>query len=1070
MPADPSEFARPVAEARRARAHRNIYTVPPGQPFLLSVARAILTGNLPVPAGAPPSALDLARFTLYLPTRRATRALQSAFLDAGGGQALLLPRFLPIAEGEEDLALLGDLTHQLPTSSSMLHEPIGELERRLALTRLVLRWSTALRADGSVGETDRELAPVVTTAVSTPAQAVCLATELARLTDMLETEGVSLDRLADLVPDNFAEHWQQTLKFLEIITAYWPAYLAEAGLTSPAARRNDIIRAEARRLRTNPPTDPVVVAGVTGSVPATTELMAAVADLPNGCIVLPALDLMLDEESWQSLAVHHPEHPQHGLARLLATLAVPRSAVHVLPGAEQSQAQKARARLVSETMRPQSTTGRWQAFLADPASPHLMRTALEGVSIVECANVHEEADVIALMLRQALETPGRTAALISPDRLLARRVGVRLETWGLKIDDSAGRPFAKTVPGAFLDLVIAAFTSSFAPADVVALLKHPLTRLGLDAFTMRASARALEIIAFRQPYFGIGLDGIAAAIDQAAQESETGERRGPALKRLWREDWDRARHLVTLLREAYEPLRQLAEADCDIPLCDIARAHVQTAERLAERPRDDAVEAKTTRENALWQDEAGATAQAFFGELLNATSAGLAVPLSQWADLYRSLIAGLNVRPRGPVHPRLAIWGPIEARLQMPDFVILGSLNDGTWPQAADPGPWLNRPMRASLGLPQPEEATGREAHDFATLLGAPQVVLTRSKKVDGVPSVPSRWLLRLKALLAGSSRENLLTPSAPWLAWARQQRRAHSTMPRLAIPEPRPPVALRPRKLSVSRVEDFIKNPYAIFAREILGLEPMDRLGADPGPALRGSVLHAALSQLTREFPSVLPPYGADRLVDRALAILDAHRTHPRIAAFWIPRIRRFAKWYVATESARRQGVNHIHTELSGQLVFDAPAGAFTLNARADRIDIMPDRIVITDYKTGGIPKRNAVESGFAPQLPLEAAIAAAEGFAGVPAGRAIALRYIRATGGIPPGEQDDVASDASTLAAQMLENFKALVALFDDEATPYRPVRRHGLTYDFDDYAHLARVAEWSASGMAGSEEVDA
>lgn len=1033
----------------------NIFTVEAGRPFLDCLAQALLDGSLPAEGGAAPSALDLARVTLYLPTRRATRALQDAFLRVSGGRALLLPKVLAIAEGDEDLSLISAAAEPESAAFAAIPPAIGELERRLVLTSLIRHWTHTMSGADDAAET----------VASTPAQAAVLAKELATLMDMVETESVSLDGLAKLVPENFSIHWQRTLRFMEIVTRFWPDYLGANGVLSAVARRNAVIRAEAERLIKSPPSAPVIVAGVTGSIPATVELMRAVAALPNGAIVLPALDTALDAESWDAIGQasesgRHPEHPQFGLKKLLDALGCARRDVAIL-GGRASAAAHARARLISEAMRPAGTTERWEAF-ATAARKRPADAAPQGLSLIEAPTAQDEAEAVALILRAAAETPGRTAALVSPDRFLARRVAIRLEAWGIKVDDSAGRPLVKTPPGALLDLAVNAIATGFAPAETVALLKHPLTRLGLDPFAARRAARALELATFRAPYLGEGLDGIEQAFENARADDG---RKHPAVRRLRDEDWQGARDLLHRLREAFAPLVALYARDDETALRDFVAAHVKAAEALARLP-DEGKDEKD--QSPLWRDAAGETAATFFASLLDESLPPFALPAADYADLYRSLAAGETVRPRGPVHPRLAIWGPFEARLQQPDIVILGSLNEGTWPKASDPGPWLNRPMREALGLPSPEEKIGQAAHDFATLLAAPEVILTRAEKKDGVPTVPSRWLLRIEALLRGMGVHDALKPKDPWLAWARS-RDAVTPVPRLPVPEPRPKLANRPRQLSVSRVEAWIGNPYAIFAREILRLVPLDALGEEPGPALRGSIIHDALSKFADAHPRELPDDIAGELVRLARATLDAYAAHPRIAAFWIPRFERFAAWFAATERQRRASVSEIRAEVEGALVFEAPGGPFKLTARADRIDIRDDGLVISDYKTGKPPPAKAVITCERPQLPLEAAIAldAAIGFERVSNGRIAGLRFIQASGGEPPGAEENVKGiDIAALAAEALDGLKRHVARFDDESTPYRPLRRARFGYAFDDYAHLARVAEWS-SGATAEEE---
>ena len=1048
----------------------NIYTAPTGRPFLDCLAEAILSGNLPVAGGGTPSPIDIPAMTLLLPTRRATRALQEAFLRAGKGRAMLLPRIKPIAEGEEDLMLMASRSG-LDTfgagGATDIPPAIGEMERRLALTSLVMRWSAAERAARDHAGADLDV--YAAAGAGSPAQCAQLAKELGRLMDMVETEGVSLANLDKLVPENFSEHWQKTLNFLKIVVEAWPQYLAASNLISPADRRNRLILAEAARLTASPPQSPVIVAGVTGSIPATVALMRAVASLPNGAIVLPELDMALDEESWQTIVPGHPEHPQYGLKKLLDGLGVARADVQELPGvAPNPKPIKARDRLISEAMRPAATTAKWHTF-AVPANAALIEQSLKGISLIEAPSAQDEAEVVSLILREALETPGRTAALVSPDRLLARRVAVRLESWGIRVDDSAGRPFGKTPPGAFLDLIVEAANSRFAPTAVMSLLKHPLTRLGLDPFAVRRAGRALELAVFRRPYLGGDLAGIGIALERAAIDanSSTGQRVHSAVKRLWKEDWDGARDLAAKFETAFAPLQTFYSGSGEYALTDFARAHIAVAEALAKLPEPADKKDDGDATSPLWSGEAGFAAKTFFDGLFAPSLPVLTIHHTDYADLYRGLVAGETVRPRVPVHPRLSIWGPFEARLQQPDVLVLGSLNDGTWPEPADPGPWLNRPMRAELGLPSPEEQIGYAAHDFTSLMNGERVYLTRAQKSNGVPAVPSRWLLRLEALLAGLGCRDKLNSTEPWLSWARARDSIEKPVT-ITMPAPKPPVAMRPRKLSVSRVETWIGNPYAIYASEILRLQPLDHIGKEPPASLRGSMIHEALSRFANAYPRDLPPNIKDVVVRLAAEVLDEYAAHPRVAAFWVPRFERFATWFAATERARRLGIAQAVSETKGVLIFEAPGGAFHLTARADRIDVGEHGLIITDYKTGTIPNDKKVVAGFAPQLPLEAAIAMSEtlegGFEHTPKRAVTGLRYIKASGAEPPGVEHDVkAGDIAALASAQLDGLKKLVFQFDRADTPYSPQRRARFSYDYDDYAHLARVAEWSG----GSEE---
>ncbi|MFM9942812.1 MAG: double-strand break repair protein AddB [Hyphomicrobiaceae bacterium] len=1047
--------------AEGAGAAANVFTVPPGRPFLKAVAAALLAGDLPSPGGSKPALIDLPAYTILLPTRRAARALQEAFLAAAGGRAMLLPQIRPIAEGDEDASLIATLARDGTADDLDIPPAVEKLERQLVMTRLVMAWSAAIkRAEGDEG-----FATVASAGAGTPAQAANLARELATLIDAVETENVPLTSLEGLVPEHLSAHWQQTLDFLKVITEAWPGYLASRGFLSPMDRRNRLILAEARRLQETPPKAPIIIAGVTGSIPATAELMRAVVGHAHGAIVLPALDLGLDATTFDKIGTEHPEHPQFGFHKLLDRLGVVREAVRELPGQALAGRRIGRNRLLSEAMRPAGTLDGWRELGAQ-MPPAAALAALDGVSLIEAATAEDEAETVALILRQAAETPGRTAALVSPDRLLARRVAIRLEAFGIRVDDSAGRPFAKTIPGAFLDLVANAAAHRMAPAELMALLKHPLTRLGLTAGAVRRAARAMELVAFRAPYLGSGLAGLEAAVERAARNIEGGERRHKAVRRLDQRDWDAIRDLVRRIAAAFQPMLDLAgrPRDATMALSELCTAHVEVAEALA-RPQT----AEDGEPSPLWYGEAGEAAARLMGELMAEASPAPPIAFGDYPDFYRSLIAGESVRSRVPVHPRLSIWGPLEARMQQTDVVVLGSLNEGTWPAAADPGAWLNRPMRATLGLPAPEEETGRSAHDLVSLAGADRVILTRAAKVDGVPSVPSRWLLRLKALLDGLGVADGLVPAEPWLAWARNRDRIVDRQT-IRAPEPRPPLAMRPRRMSLSDVETWMANPYAIYARHVLGLEALPRLGVRPGPSEKGQILHEALSRFAKQHPDRLPGDIAAVFLAMAVDVASDLGAEPRVRAFWLPRFKRFAEWFAENEPDLRQGTITLLAEVDGAEMLAAPGGPFALRGRADRMDVTAQGVIITDYKTGTPPSDSAVKAGLAPQLPLEAALVAAGAFAGIPASPVAGLRYIRASGGEPPGVARTVDfkdGSVAKLAADVRAGLLQLIAAFDDPATPYKAVRRRRFNYAYDDYAGLARVGEWSLNEDGGENE---
>ncbi|MEO1280314.1 MAG: double-strand break repair protein AddB [Pseudomonadota bacterium] len=1071
-----------------------LHALPFGVPFLDGLACAILNGDLPGSGGGDkPDAIDLPGYTILLPTRRAERALAAAFLKASGTNTLLLPQIRAVSDRNDDEAFMSsymeNATGRMIPGVGVAPIPpaMPPLERQMVLMMLVGKWSEAIGANA----TD-EHGPQTSSAARTPAQVAALARELGQMLDLIETEGVSLDALAEIVPEGFSAHWEQTLGFLEIITQFWPAHQAASGGMTSAERRNALIRGEAARLRDAPPPGPVIVAGVTGSIPATVELMQAVLTLPQGAVVLPGFDRLMDDESWEALNPQaetgdldatlngspppptatmpspHPDHPQFALRRLLDQLDAKRCDVNEL-STHVDEDLIARGAFISEAMRPTATTEHWYTWLAETRKDaSTVRAGLENVHLIEAAHALEEAEAISLILREAVETPGQRIALVTPDRLLARRIAIRLAAWNIRVDDSAGRPFAKTVPGAFLDLVVETMNQKFAPAALMALLKHPLCRLGLPARDIRLAARAVELLAFRAVYTGSGLDGVRAALHRVDTADAEGVRLSRAARALNDEAREAAHALIDQLVAAFAPLVALYDETDPQSISACVTAHAAVAEALCQLPveeTDDEEEdiGDDAPPSPLYAGEAGATAAKLLGELISAGGDGPTIAPRDYADLYAALVSGNNVLPRVAVHPQISILGVMEARLLDADVMVLAGLNDGTWPDHADPGPWLNRPMRKAIGLPDLEEKIGYAAHDFTSFLSAPKVYLTRAKKTDGVPTVPSRWLMRIQALLRGLDLEDALATDQPWIAWARQRDEVGDQRISVSAPQPCPPITARPRRMGVSKIETWMANPYAIYAQSILGLDRLPDLGHAPDASLRGTIIHAAMSQFSTRYSDQLPNDIAGAIMQASHDYFDDLRGSPRVWAFWRPRLQRFAVWFADTEPARRSGVVKSLAEVDGAMRLDAPAGSFELRARADRIDVTEHGIVITDYKTGKAPSKGDVEKGKRPQLSLEAAIALAGGF-GLETGESEAvdvtsLRYISATGAEPAGVETHVADKSvAELADNALSELKGLIARFDDPETPYAAKRRPDFSYDYDDYAQLARVNEWS------------
>lgn len=1016
-----------------------IYTIPTGVPF----ADALAAGLMARAAGEP---LALSKMTVLLPNRRACRALAEAFLrqagEAGGiaGGGLLLPRLQPIGEPDEESQSIAEAG--VPgVDAAEIPPAIGDLRRRMLLARLIHHSPQARLGAGSG-----------TIAFD---QAVRLAAELARLIDQVATERLDFSKVKDLAPSD-SEYWQLTVRFLDLVQENWPAILEGEGVLDPPARRNLLLERQCALWRATPPQDPVIAAGSTGSVPASADLIALVAKLPQGMVVLPGLDRDADAETWDRIA-EDQSHPQFGLRQLLDRLETAPRQVRLWPSDGFTGAPPLRARIVADALLPAAVTESWEKrakqCLAGAAGEHIVEQAWRDVARIDCTTEQEEAGVIALLLREAVARPApERAALVTPDRGLARRVKAELLRWGIAIDDSAGEALRLTPPAAFFLLIAEAAAAEWAPVPLLAVLKHPLASGGTAPMEFRQKVRALERAILRGPRPAPGLHGLRDTIESARKDAKQEGKRAMLREAGW---------FVDGLIEMTKAFDQL---DGPRPIADRLKAQVEVAEALAATDAEPGV-------SRLWAGEDGEALADFIQDLLLAGRDMPSFDGAGYASLLPELMEGLAVRPRYGLHPRLFIWGPLEARLQQAEFVVLGGLNEGVWPPEPAVDSWLNRPMRQKFGLPAPERRIGLSAHDFQQAMGARQVVLTRSLRADGQPTIPARWLLRLEAYLKLLGiDQNLIAASgqsAPvWRGWRQRLDRAEMVQP-IARPMPRPGARLRPTALSVTQIETWMRDPYAIYARHILNLRPLDPIDQDPDFSDLGTIVHQALHRFVSAFPDELPPQAEAHLLEIGRAEFRPFEDKPAVMAFWWPRFEKIAHWFVANEIARRPDLDESRTELDGKLQITEVKPAFELRARADRIDrLSSGELVVIDYKTGAPPSSKEVLLGLAPQLALEAAIIQGGAFKDLAKGPVERLEYWRLSGGATSGEVKAVHGpkkariDPQELADEARAGLIALLRAFGRDGAAYPPVPRAEHAPKYSDYEHLERIGEWSVN----------
>ncbi len=838
--------------------------------------------------------------------------------------------------------------------------------------------------------------------------------------------------------------------------------LAEREAIDAAARRDRLIDAEALRLQ-RAGTGPVIAAGSTGSMPSTAKLLATIANLPNGAVVLPGLDFELDAQSWNAIGggEHGPAfgHPQFSMQALLQRLEVTREAVTELG----ARAPHGREALLSEALRPASETDRWQDRLKQPAFERQKQPALAAVTMIEAANPEEESLAIALALREAVSDGGpesatRIAALITPDRALARRVLAALARWNVPVDDSGGDALADTRAGIFARLAAELALQGCEPVPLLALLRHPLCRLGGHEFSHLPAAAMLERAILRGPRPRPGADGLLHALATLRKTRDKLHRSDPR-RALTDKDLDSAVDLAQKLKAALEPL---AGVKAPLPLLDLAEKHHAVISALS----------RDHNGPAAFADRDGQALGEMFQSIVDSGAGSeLAVAPRDYPELFRAIVSERMVRRPGAPNARVRIYGPLEARLQDADRVVLGGLVESVWPPEPQSDPWLNRPMRQELGLDLPERRIGLSAHDFAQSLGAKEVILSYPAKREGTPVVVSRFVQRLTAVAGDDDWKTVRARGQRYLDFARALDAAGKPVP-AARPAPTPPLDARPKQLSVTEIEDWLRDPYSIYAKRILKLQALDPVDTPPGARDRGTVIHKAIGDFTVKFASGLPaePYGELIALGReAFApLLD----YPEAEAFWWPRFERIARWFVEWEVARRKLVQAVFAETGGELQV---SDDFLLTARADRIDLMKDgSLAVLDYKTGQPPTAKQVKAGLSPQLTLQAAMLRDGTFKDLklPGKASVSeLLYLRLSGGDPGGEEQPRDFKDSTVdeeADKALARLREVVARFASAEQPYLSFSRpmfFGRSYG--DYDHLARVKEWSATGGEGDGE---
>jgi ATP-dependent helicase/nuclease subunit B len=949
----------------------SVYTIPSHRSFADALAAGLIARF-----GKEPQ--ELARGRILLPNNRAVRAVTDAFVRASGN-GLLLPRLIPIGDPDVGDRVGGALE---PMDADPVPPAINPTERLLKLASLI-------RGEGS-------------------AESLRLAADLARTLDALLIEEIAPTALRDAVGEatDLASHWEVSLAKLQLIYDQWPAILAAQGALDLAERRNRLLHRLAERWALEPPSGFTVAAGITTAAPAVAALVGTIARMPGGIVVLPGLWLaeLFPKEEWEALGPDEngrgeTAHPQFHLKLLLDRMGIAREEVQRWRWSGRAASPPARSRAVANAMSAPDFSHKWETLRAS-------ERRLSGIRLAELPDAAAEAQAIALALREALETPGKTAALVTPDRQLAGRVSALLRRWEIQADDSAGRSLSQVAPGTLLLAIASADAEDLAPVPLLALLKHPL--LGGEG-EARAEwlghVRALDR-ALRGPRPAAGLGGLDARF---AEKGAVGA-------------WSAVRDSVAALDG------MLSEA---LPLSRFCAMLGEAATALGG--------------DAVWRGLDGRMAAELMAELgASQSAAQLTVTAEDAVPLLRQLLEERAVRPPYGGHPRIFIWGLLEARLQRADLVVVGGLNEGVWPALPAPDPWLPPKIRATLAMPTLEFRIGLAAHDFASALGAPEVLITRARRDNRSPTVASRFLLRLDAISGGLPRDRVLERITRGLDYPGPPRPVDR-------PAPAPPTEQRPKEIWATQVDRLKADPFAFYANAMLRLRLLDPVDADYSARWKGDEVHKVFEAWLKH-----DECQPDKLRARAERLLAAEALHPMLRALWAPRLLEAIDWIAELERRNQSaGRKPLKAEITGE----APLAGITVHGRVDRIDRLPDGgLAIVDYKTGKPPSKKAIENGFALQLGLLGLIGRTGGFEDV-SGEPGLFEYwslVRDRGGFGKCVRADKDMKEGEFLRRAYETF-ATVARDYLIGTKEFEAKLNPAYAPYGDYDQLMRLEEW-------------
>jgi len=1007
----------------------SIFTIAPHAHFLKVLALNILDGTL-LSGWDMSGDFALSDVNIILPTRRAQFELCKQFSDLLGGGALL-PNITTFGEQNEEEAIFLP-----PFDVEHLPKQVSKIKRSMILAKMIEAWAIKngrLPTDIGEGKTlDTRL---------NHSEILALSTSLCQLIDSFLIEDIPIKNLKNIAPENLAHNWQQTLEFLDLALEAWPKILHEENKIDSVELRNIIIKRQADAAKQIFADKPVIAAGSTGSVLATSNLLKAISKLERGVVVLPGFNnkkgnifhLLLNKEKNPS------GHSQYAMAKTLAQLDFEPDEVKELAPKNIHN----RTKIIRYSMALIDESANWAKQRKQEQLN--IEQAIKNISIIEAPNDEMQARSIAMASIEAL-TRNHSIGIISPDQNLARRIKAELLRFGIILDDSAGTPLFQTPAGRFLRLIIATAKSGFAAVDLIALLKNQFSTFALGRADIAKIADLIEfgLLRSQKPSDGI------AALKLALKENITGKQKYIPLY-LNESEGVEVENLLNKIEEIFAPIISLFKQE-KFYVAQFAKILNHTILGII-KTNDEKININPDMKQLLnWLDE--------LIQINDSNSPSLSS--FEIAKSLKELMGGNSFVAPNKANNKVYIWGQLEARLQNPDLIIIAGFNETIWPKTVDSGAWLSRNMAIAAGLSAPEKKIGQAAHDFEMAMGNENVIISYSKRIGTTPALPSRFLQRFFAFIGEEAENTCLKKGREWLSQA--ERLDFEINPKPATrPSPCPIAAIRPKSLSVTEIMTLIRSPYDIYAKYILGLNSIDALGAEVEAKDRGSLIHKIFENFIKDKINPKAPDAFEQLINISNEVFSSLTIRPNLQTLYQARFEIMAKRFIEFEIIRDAEISTRNAEISGKWELPAAENIFTLRGEADRIDIKnDDSLEIIDFKTGQLPSATEMREYLAPQLLLEAAMAQGGAFVDIKSAQVTSLKYIKISNSPDAFEVTDFANEGSLEQAidEIIMRLSRHVQemLFSDKTPMSARVFPAPKQTFVGAYEHLARTGEWS------------